>query len=202
MPGPAKTPALQVVREGNPAKRPVPEQVTVPPADFTEPDWSILFPEVKVPNEPNYPKRKDGDDEPEWAFDKRVELYHHRKVRWELKVSAHAASIFCRARAAEEWSRVVPVLKASVGLGNPDFSMVVDLCVTVARLEFCEHQISQDGLVTMGQRGPCRNPLTTIATQYRTQFKTYIRELGLSPSARTGVPARRGNDEDDDPFDD
>ena len=52
----------------------------------------------------------------------------------------------------------------------------------------------------MGQRGPCRNPLTTVATQYRTQFKTYIRELGLSPSARTGVPSRK-DDDDEDVFD-
>lgn len=199
MPGPPAKPALQVVREGNPGKRPIPEQIVLPPADFTAPDWSILFPEVKIPNEPNYPDRK--DDESEYDFDKRVELYHHRKARWELKVSAHAASVFCVKRAAEEWDRVVPVLKRSVGLGNPDFSMVVDLCVTIARLEFCEHQISQEGLVTMGQRGPCRNPLTTIATQYRTQFKTYIRELGLSPSARTGVPARRDDDGEEDVFD-
>jgi phage terminase small subunit len=29
------------------------------------------------------------------------------------------------------------------------------------------------------------------------QLKTYIRELGLSPSARTGLPAGPGDDDED-----
>jgi len=202
MSGPARRPALQVVREGNPGKRPVPEQVAVPPATFDAPDWAVFFPDVTPGNAPHYPEHKpDEADEREWEFDKRVELYHHRLARYELKCQARDASVFCRARAAQEWDRVVPVLRASVGLGNPDYSLVVDLCVTVARLEFCEHQLSTEGLIVIGQRGPCRNPLTTVATQYRTQFKTYIGELGLSPSARTGMPSRKDGDDEDDPFD-
>ena len=65
------------------------------------------------------------------------------------------------------------------------------------RLEWCEHELARVGLIVMGQRGQAKNPMTTIAGQYRVQLKTYIRELGLSPSARTGIPAGMGDGEDD-----
>lgn len=199
MPGPAKRPALQVVREGNPGKRPVPEQIVVPPADFAEPNWADEFPAGQVGRKPVKPKASDAVD-----FDdmqKQLEIYDWDLGRWTRKKMAADAAKFSQKRASEEWNRVVPILKVSVGLGNLDFATVVDLCVCIARLEWCERQISREGLIVEGQRGPCRNPLTTVATAYRTQFKTYIRELGLSPSARTGVPSRKDDDDEDDPFD-
>jgi P27 family predicted phage terminase small subunit len=45
-PGPKARPALAVVREGNPGKRPVREGVTLPPSKVTEPDWRVIFPSV------------------------------------------------------------------------------------------------------------------------------------------------------------
>ncbi len=56
-------------------------------------------------------------------------------------------------------------------------------------------------MIVMGQRGAAKNPMTTIAAQYRAQLKTYVRELGLSPAARTGLPAREDVGDDFDPFD-
>ncbi|WP_246450922.1 phage terminase small subunit P27 family [Allostreptomyces psammosilenae] len=38
-----KKPALQVVREGNPGKRPINPGVVVPPGDLVEPDWKQTF---------------------------------------------------------------------------------------------------------------------------------------------------------------
>ncbi len=46
-PGPAPKPFLQVVREGNPGKRPVEPGVVLPPADLEEPDWLETFPAVR-----------------------------------------------------------------------------------------------------------------------------------------------------------
>jgi P27 family predicted phage terminase small subunit len=108
-----------------------------------------------------------------------------------------------QARASEEWRRVVPVLIRSSGLADIDRAVVLDYCVTVVRLEQCERRISAEGLIVEGQRGPCRNPLTTVAAQYRTQLKTYVGELGLSPSARgrLDTPGAGGDGDDDDPFD-
>ncbi|BAU83138.1 P27 family phage terminase small subunit [Streptomyces laurentii] len=41
-----RKPPLQVVREGNPGKRPVAEGVSVPPAELVEPDWMDTFADV------------------------------------------------------------------------------------------------------------------------------------------------------------
>lgn len=41
--GPKPKPALQVVREGNPGKRPVRDSVVLPPSALREPDWSALI---------------------------------------------------------------------------------------------------------------------------------------------------------------
>src|SRR4051794_31435129 len=43
-PGPKPKPALAVVREGNPGKRPLREGVSLPPSALVEPDWSELLP--------------------------------------------------------------------------------------------------------------------------------------------------------------
>lgn len=41
-PGRKPKPALQVVKEGNPGKRPVKDSVVLPPSAVVEPDWSVL----------------------------------------------------------------------------------------------------------------------------------------------------------------
>lgn len=158
----SRKPALAVVREGNPGKRPVPEFIVVPPAEFPEPDWVEVF--------------SDSEASPDMVE-------------------------FCREQASKTWQRTVPSLRVAVGLGDVDHDLVLDYCICVARLWWCERRLSVEGLVLEGrQAGLVRNPLTTIATQYRAQLKTYIRELGLSPLARTGVPQKPGDDSDD-PFD-
>lgn len=193
VPGRKPKPPLQVVREGNPGRRPVREGVKLPPAELVEPDWSSFFPASRLPAKPRAPRGADDEELKEYRREVQV---------WQrLKLAIEAAE-FGREVAAREWARVVPVLKMMAGLTAVDRSTAVDYCVCVARLEWCERQLSIEGLVTMGQRGPCRNPLTTIATQYRTQLKAYIGELGLSPSARGRLtPPEGGDDDDDDTFD-
>ena len=195
----ARRPALAVVRAGNPGKRPIPESTVVPPADFAEPNWLTEFPAGRVPTEPNPPSRDDYESESEYG--EASDRYERAHEAWQIKKLAVEGSKFARGRASEEWRRVEPVLSKSVGLGAVDFTTLVEYCVCVARLEWCERQLSVQGLITMGQRGQCRNPLTTVATQYRTQLKTYIRELGLSPLARTGVQMKPDDADDGDPFD-
>jgi P27 family predicted phage terminase small subunit len=193
VPGRKPKPALQVVREGNPGKRPVREGVKLPPAELVEPDWSSFFPASRLPAKPRAPRGADDEE---------LKEYRREVAAWQrLKLAIEAAE-FGRGVASREWARVVPVLQMMAGLTAVDRSTAVDYCVCVARLEWCERQLSIEGLVTMGQRGPCRNPLTTIASQYRTQLKAYIGELGLSPSARGRLtPPEGGDDDDDDTFD-
>ncbi|GAA3121803.1 phage terminase small subunit P27 family [Streptomyces echinatus] len=189
VPGRKPKPALQVVREGNPGKRPVREGVKLPPAELVEPDWSSFFPASRLPAKPRAPRGADDEELKEYRREVQV---------WQRLKLAQEAAQFGREVASREWARVVPVLQMMAGLTSVDRSTAVDYCVCVARLEWCERQLSIEGLVTMGQRGPCRNPLTTIASQYRTQLKAYIGELGLSPSARGRLTPPEGNEDDED----
>ncbi|MEU4967786.1 phage terminase small subunit P27 family [Streptomyces smyrnaeus] len=164
--GPRPKPPLQVVREGNPGKRPVREGVKLPPSELAEPDWLQTFPTVR------------GDD--------RLRSINTR----------------CREVARREWRRVVPVLKLTAGLAEVDTQTVMDYCVCVARIDQCEREISQNGLLMKGERGWMKNGATTVVGQYRQQLARYIGELGLSPSARGRLtPPEGGNDDDDDVFD-
>lgn len=102
-----------------------------------------------------------------------------------------------RAVASREWRRVVPVLVHSAGLADVDMNVLHDYCLCVARIDQCERALSSEGLLMEGERGWQKNGHTTIVGQYRQQLRTYIVELGLSPSARVKLPAPDGDDDDD-----
>ncbi|MEV0275958.1 phage terminase small subunit P27 family [Streptomyces sp. NPDC050610] len=112
-----------------------------------------------------------------------------------------AVNARCRNVASQEWRRVVPVLKLSVGLGEVDTALLKDYCITVARIDQCERELSANGLLIRGERGWQKNGATTIAGQYRSQLARYIRELGLSPSARSGITPPDPDEDDDGIFD-
>ncbi|MFB7477208.1 phage terminase small subunit P27 family [Kitasatospora sp. NPDC056184] len=97
------------------------------------------------------------------------------------------ANIRCREMASAEWQRVVPILEVAAGLGEVDHSTVKDLCVCVARIDQAERDLSERGLMVTAERGTVKNGAATIAAQYRSQLARYIRELGLSPSARVAI---------------
>jgi P27 family predicted phage terminase small subunit len=104
--------------------------------------------------------------------------------------------------ARREWRRVAPVLKLKAGLAEVDTEIVRDYCICVARIDQCERDISTRGMIIEGERGWMKNGSTTVVSQYRSQLKTYIRELGLSPSARASIPPpAKDGDDDGDPFD-
>lgn len=159
-----KKPALQVVREGNPGKRPVKEGVRLPPAELAEPDWTETFTDVE---------------------DGALRLVNER----------------AREVAHREWRRVVPVLKFTAGLAEVDVAALQDYCVCVARIDQCEREISRRGMLLEGERGWQKNGATTIVSQYRAQYKIYLREFGLSPSARVSITPPDGDDDGDDVFD-
>lgn len=162
-PGPHPKPALSVVREGNPGKRPVKDTAVLPPAQLVEPDWREVFPTATG------------------MFASQGEVQRARNV------------------ARREWRRVVPILIRSCGLADVDEVTVLDYCICRARIDQGERALSRDGFLQLGERGWQKSGWTTIVGQYRTQLKTYIGELGLSPSSRLTAPA--GDDDDDDVFD-
>ncbi|MFE2496011.1 phage terminase small subunit P27 family [Streptomyces scopuliridis] len=115
--------------------------------------------------------------------------------------AVESANVRCRDVASTEWRRVVPVLEVTAGIGAVDDATVKDLCVCVARIDQAERDLSERGLMVTAERGTVKNGAATIATQYRTQLARYIRELGLSPSARTAITAPESDDDDSDIWD-
>lgn len=161
MAAPRSKPNLQVVREGNPGKRPIKEGLKLPPAELTEPDWSDVFTSSKAT----------------------AEVKRLRMV------------------ASREWRRIVPVLEHTAGLAAVDTTVLTDYCVCVARIDQGERAITREGALLQGERGWQKNGWTTILGQYRTQLRSYIVELGLSPSARVKLgPPGDDDDDGDDPF--
>ncbi len=148
-----RKPALAVVREGNPGKRPVKDSVTLPPSALLEPDWAELLPE-------------DG-----------------------AKV------------AATLWRKLAPTLTLSAGLVGEQQEVLVDYCVTWARIVENERAITREGMLVEGVMGGLnKNPRTTVLNQYRAHMRSLVGELGLSPRAAAGI-VRPESSDDDDPFD-
>lgn len=179
-----KRPALQVIREGNPGHRPVEPGLILPPGDLAEPRWADTFP---APLEVD---AAEFIDSPELA-----ELVTRMLGRGRRAESERARRV-----ASAEWRRVVPVLTRSAGLADIDTATVRDYCVCVARIDQAERALSRGGALMLGERGWQKSGWTTIVSQYRSQLRVYIRELGLSPSARRGIEPAGGGDDGDDPF--
>ncbi|MFE2843864.1 phage terminase small subunit P27 family [Streptomyces scopuliridis] len=118
-----------------------------------------------------------------------------------LDPAVESANERCRDVASTEWRRVVPVLEVAAGIGEVDHATVKDLCVCVARIDQAERDLSERGLMVTAERGTVKNGAATIATQYRTQLARYIREFGLSPSARTAITVPDPEDDDSDIWD-
>ncbi|MGK5731176.1 phage terminase small subunit P27 family [Streptomyces sp. URMC 124] len=110
--------------------------------------------------------------------------------------AVESANTRCREVSSIEWRRVVPVLEVSAGIGDVDHATVKDLCVCVARIDQAERDLSERGLMVTAERGTVKNGAATIAGQYRTQLARYIRELGLSPSARASIHPPDDGDDD------
>lgn len=156
-------------------------------------------PELSIVREGNPGKRpiKEGaklppscPDEPSW-------------VTWFPATSGAQApdNQLCRDTAKAVWAEVVPVLDRQGLLASVDTTVLVDLCVCVARIRQCERNISSRGLWVHSERGAVKNPAATIVNGYRTQLRAYVAELGLSPSARVRLEGSGGDsDGEDGPF--
>ncbi|MFD7318483.1 phage terminase small subunit P27 family [Streptomyces sp. NPDC059883] len=115
--------------------------------------------------------------------------------------AVESANVRCRDVASQEWRRIVPVLEAVGAIGEVDHTTVKDTCVCVARIDQAERDLSERGLMVTAERGTVKNGAATIAAQYRTQLARYIREFGLSPSARAAITAPESDDDDSDIWD-
>ncbi|WP_310252067.1 P27 family phage terminase small subunit [Nocardioides sp. BE266] len=148
-----RKPALAVVREGNPGKRPIKDTVVLPPTKLVEPDWDLALGEV------------------------------------EAKV------------ASELWAKLAPTLAVSIGLVGAQQESLVDYCITWARIAENEAALTSEGMLISGaQGGLVKNPRTTILNQYRSNLRSLMAKLGLTPADAAGIARPESSDEDD-PFD-
>lgn len=112
-----------------------------------------------------------------------------------------------RSTAAALWARLAPVLSASVGLVGAQQEVLVEYCITYARIEQGERALSMQGVLVESSRGgDVKNPWATVLNQYRRHLRALIGELGLSPSAASrlsgaAIDAYTDADDDDDGFD-
>lgn len=213
-PGPARRPNLQVVREGNPGKRPAEELesgVQLKPQAPDEPRWLDWWPPVRVPTktklqdrwpvemvegkfthiEDDGKRRALAEARQEWMIHN--EISQHERARKENQRARDVAKA--------EWNRIVPVLDAQGLLSVVDAEVLTDYVRVVARLDQCERDISRNGMWTEGERGAVKNPCVTAANQLRGQLKFYLGELGLTPVARDQLKPGGPNDDGGSPFD-
>lgn len=162
-------------------------------------------PPLSVVREGNPGKRpvKDGLQLPPSELEEPDWLQTFPTIRGKGGLVAHRQAENRRARevARREWRRVVPILKHTAGLTAVDAAALHDYCVCVARIDQCEREISRRGMLLEGERGWQKNGATTVVSQYRAQYKIYLREFGLSPSARVGISPPGDDDDGDDAFD-
>ncbi len=210
-PGPARRPSLEVVREGNPGKRPVREGVQLAPGAPREPNWQEWFPPVRVPARSTLEKRHTlASVEATLTHiadtKKRVGLAKARR-EWLVTTSRETAERMqdenrrAREVARREWRQIVPVLDAKGLLAPVDASLLVDHCVVVARIDQCERDISRNGMWTKGERGAVKNPCTTALNQLRSQLRWTCGELGLTPVARDSLGGGEDDGGEGGPFD-
>ena len=99
------------------------------------------------------------------------------------------------------WTRLAPTLVRSVGLVGEQQEVLVDYCLTWARIVQNERGLSREGMLIPGAMGGLvKNPRTTVLNQYRSNLRSLIGELGLSPASATRI-TRPESDDDDDIFD-
>lgn len=103
--------------------------------------------------------------------------------------------------AGKMWAKLAPALSRSAGLVGEQQEVLVDYCLTWARIVENERAMTSEGMLVEGvMGGKNKNPRTTVLNQYRAHMRSLVGELGLSPRAAAGI-ARPESSDDDDPFD-
>lgn len=116
---------------------------------------------------------------------------------WSDTLDAEGAKV-----AGALWKKLAPTLARSVGLVGEQQESLVDYCITWARIVENEKALTNQGMLIAGaQGGLVKNPRTTILNQYRSNLRSLMAKLGLTPADAAGLGRPESSDEDD-PFDD
>lgn len=119
-----------------------------------------------------------------------------------LPASAHdtPAALANHPAAAEEWSRLAPLLRRAKQITDADRSALVALCLEWERYLDATDKVRTLGMVVKAPSGyPITNPYLSIARSALAACSRLWPELGLTPSSRSRVTTVESGGADD-PF--
>lgn len=89
-----------------------------------------------------------------------------------------------------EWKRVGKLLKKSGLIDNLDATALAAYCVAYCRWVEAEDQIRKHGMLVKAPNGyPMPSPYLPIANKAQDQMVNLLGEFGMTPAARTRLPA-------------
>jgi P27 family predicted phage terminase small subunit len=99
------------------------------------------------------------------------------------------------ATAKKEWERLLPILRSMGVLSAGDATALTMYCVAFSHWAEAETNIAANGLVLQDNLGrDFANPAVAISKQAGETAAKFIREFGLTPSARSAIKAAPGED--------
>jgi P27 family predicted phage terminase small subunit len=91
--------------------------------------------------------------------------------------------------AQNEWTRITDLLRTREALDALDQAALADYLTCWQRLQECEAEITQHGVLVEGAngRGRVKNPACQLARQYRDSLLGWSREFGFTLSSRMRI---------------
>lgn len=90
--------------------------------------------------------------------------------------------------AAAVWDHVMAEMRATKAIKPVDAEVLEVYCTTVVRWREAERRLVLEGPLVEGQKGEMvKNPLHQIVRDNAHVIRVYAREMGLTPSARSGI---------------
>jgi P27 family predicted phage terminase small subunit len=88
--------------------------------------------------------------------------------------------------ARQEWERITALLRSRKSLGALDQTGLHDYLICWQRLQACEADIGNRGVLVKGYRGALiKNPSVALARQYRESLLAWSKEFGFTIGSRS-----------------
>lgn len=98
------------------------------------------------------------------------------------------------------WNELVPILVQGELLSTGDLPALVLLCQTHQLRVEADLELQKSGFIVKGSKDqPAPNPLVGVRKSLTDQETTLLRQFGLTPSSRIGVP-QKTKDNNDSPY--
>lgn len=100
--------------------------------------------------------------------------------------------------AAKAWRTLAPLIDDLWGYSKLDELALASLCLAFSTMVECAESIAKDGALVVDSRGGVkRNPALLAWRDASSQVRSWASEFGLSPAARSVIPADKPDDSGD-----